>query len=128
LPFDFDCHKGGAFTPASPRQSRFFNSERAGSHINRVKALERIGLQRGAFSFLVFGAFNNAHVKELDTQRPVSKWKSDGHMSGTTAGWTEEDQSKVLKRHLETKSPRFLLSKEAAHADYIRRNERALDN
>ena len=106
------------------------NSESAGSHINRMKAPERIGLQRAAFNPLAFVTFNNAPVQELDTQRLVSKWKSDGHMSGTTAGSTEEDQSEVLKRHLETQFPRFLLSKEAeaALADHIRRSERALDN
>ena len=119
---------GGVFTPTSPRLSRFFNSERAGSYINKVKTLERIGLQHDACNSPVFVTFNNAPVQELDTQRRVSKRKSDGHMSGTTAGSTEEDQSEVLKRHLETKSPRFLLSKQADLADYIRRNERAFDN
>ena len=93
-----------------------------------MKALERIGLKRDAFSSLVFGTFNNAPVQELDTQRLVSKWKSDGQMRGTAAGSTEEDQSKVLKQHLEIKSPRFLLSKEAVLADYIHRNEHAFDN
>ena len=48
-------------------------------------------------------------------------------MSGMTAGSTDEDQSKVLKRHLEGKSQRFLLSKEEALADYIRSNKRAYD-
>ena len=48
-------------------------------------------------------------------------------MSGTTAGSTENDQSKELKRLLETKSNRFLLSKEASLANYIARNERAFD-
>ena len=48
-------------------------------------------------------------------------------MSGTTAGSTENDKSKVLKRLLETKSNRFLLSKEEALAEYIRSNERAFD-
>ena len=53
-------------------------------------------------------------------------------MSGTTAGSTEDDRSKVLKRVLEKKSKRSLMSKEkplvpGALADYIRPNERAYD-
>jgi hypothetical protein len=48
-----------------------------------------------------------------------------GHMSGTTAGSTEEDQSKVMKQHLRTKSSRFLLSKEEVLAGYIQENKRA---
>jgi len=108
------------------------NSERAGSHINRVKTLERIGLLKDSFNSLVFGTFNNAPVQELDTPRLVSNWRSEGHMSATTAGSTEDDRSKVLKRVLEKKSNRFLLSKEAplapgTLADHIRRNERAYD-
>ena len=108
------------------------NSERTGSHINRVKTLERIGLLKDSFNSLVFGTFNNAPVQELDTPRLVSNWRSEGHMSATTAGSTEDDRSKVLKRVLEKKSNRFLLSKEAplapgTLADYIRRNERAYD-
>ena len=103
------------------------NSERTGSHINRVKTLERIGLQRDAFNSLVFGTFNNVPVQELDTSRPLSKWRSDGHMSGTTAGSTEDNQSKVMKRHLGTKSSHFLLSKEGALAGYIQENKRAYD-
>jgi hypothetical protein len=51
-----------------------------------------------------------------------------GHMGGSSAGSTEEDQSKALKRHLETKSLRYLISKEAAIAGYIRRNESAFHN
>ena len=103
------------------------NSERAGSHINRVKTLERIGLQRDAVNSLVFGTFNNVPVQELDTSRLLSKWRSDGHMSGTTAGSTEDDQSKVMKRHLGTKSSRFLLSKEEALAGYIQEIKRAYE-
>ena len=67
------------------------NSERAGSHINRVKTLERIGLLKDSFNSLVFGTFNNAPVQELDTPRLVSNWRSEGHMSATTAGSTEDD-------------------------------------
>ena len=108
------------------------NSERAGSHINRVKTLERIGLLKDSFNSLVFGTFNNAPVQELGTPRLVSNWRSEGHMSATTAGSTEDDRSKVPKRVLEKKSNRFLLSKEAplapgTLADHIRRNERAYD-
>ena len=103
------------------------NSERAGSHINRVKTLERIGLQKDSFNSLVFGTFNNVPVQELDASLLVSTWRKEGHMSGTTAGSAEYDRSKVLKRLLETKSNRFLLSKEASLAKYIARNERAFD-
>ena len=79
---------------------QFCNSERAGSHINRVKTFERISLQRDTFSSLVFGTFNNMAVQALGTSRLLSKWRSDGHMSDTTSGSTEDGQSKVIKRHL----------------------------
>ena len=36
------------------------NSKRAGAHINRVKTLERTGLNRNSFNSLDFGSFNNA--------------------------------------------------------------------
>jgi hypothetical protein len=49
------------------------NSEHAGSHINRVNTLERIGLQRDTFNSLVFGTFNDVPVQELDTSRLVFK-------------------------------------------------------
>ena len=103
------------------------NSERAGSHINRVKTLERIGLQKDSFNSLVFGTFNNVPIQELAASHLVSTWRKEGHMAGTTAGSTENDQSKVLKRLLEKKSDRFLLSKEASLSEYIRRNERTFD-
>ena len=103
------------------------NSERAGSHINRVKTLERIGLGTDTFNSLVFGTFNNAPLQELATPRLLAKWIAEGHMSGTTAGSTDEGQSKVLKRHMAGTSKRFLLNKEEALADYIRSNKRAYD-
>jgi hypothetical protein len=103
------------------------NSERAGSHINRVKTLERIGLGCESFNSLVFGTFNNVPIQRLATDRLVAKWRSDGHMSGTTAGSTDEDRSKVTKRLTQEKSHRLLLGKEDSLADYIRSNERAFD-
>ena len=87
------------------------NSERAGSHINRVKTLGRIGLQKDSFNSLVFGTFSNVPIQELAAGHLVSTWRKEGHMSGTTSGSTDSDKSKVLKRLLETKSNRFLLSK-----------------
>ena len=48
-------------------------------------------------------------------------------MSGTTAGSTDEDRSKVTKRSTQEKSHRLLLGKEDSLADYIRINERAFD-
>ena len=119
------CYRGRGQVGPLTRQS--CNSERAGSHINRVKTLERTGFQKDSFNSLVFGTFNNVPVQELDSSLLVSTWRKEGHMSGTTAGSTENDQSKVLKRLLETKSNRFLLSKGAPLANYIARNERAFD-
>ena len=80
------------------RQS--FNSERAGAHINRVERLERGGLNRNLFNSLVSGTFNNAPVHKLDTPRLVSKWGTDGHLTKTAFGSSEEDQPKAIKRHL----------------------------
>ena len=91
------------------------NSERAGSHINRVKTRERTG------------AVNNAPVHEIDTPRLVPKWRAEGHLTAATFGSIDEDQSKVMKRHLESKSPRYLLNKEDALASYIRDSESAYD-
>ena len=48
-------------------------------------------------------------------------------MSGTTAGSTDEDRSKVTKRLTQEKPLRLLLDKEDSLADYIRSNERAFD-
>jgi hypothetical protein len=76
----------------------------------------------------VLGTSNNVPVQELETfRRLVSKLRRDGHMSGTAADSTEDCQSKVIKRYLRAKSPRFLLSKEEALAGYIQENKRAYD-
>ena len=89
--------------------------------------LERIGLGCESFNSLVFGTFNNVPIQRLATDRLVEKWRSDGHMSGTTAGSTDEDRSKVTKRLTQEKSHRLLLGKEDSLANYIRSNERAFD-
>ena len=89
--------------------------------------LERIGLGCESFNSLVFGTFNNVPIQRLATDRLVAKWRSDGHMSGTTAGSTDEDRSKVTKRLTQEKSHRLLLGKEDSLAGYIRSNERAFD-
>ena len=94
-----------------------FNSERAGAATNRVKMLGRTGLNQASFNSCVFGTLNNIPVKILNTPRLVSKWRADGHLAVTTFRSSEEDQSKVMKRHLrESKPLRFLLSKEEALA------------
>ena len=83
-----------------------YNSERAGAHNDHVKALERTGLNLGSFSTLVFCTSNKTQVHKPDTPRLVSKWRADGHLTGTTFGSSEEDQPEVVKRHLlESKSP-----------------------
>ena len=101
------------------------NSERSGSHINRLKTRERTGLLKDLCNSLGFGAFNNAPAHDIDTPRLVSKWRAEGHLTGTSFGSTEEDQSMLMKRHLESKSPRYLFNKEDALASYIRNNESA---
>ena len=66
---------------------QFCNSERAGSPIYRVKTTKRIkraGLNQDSFNLLVYGAFNNAPVLKPDTPRLVSKWRANGHLTGTT--------------------------------------------
>ena len=73
------------------------------------------------------GTFNNVPIQRLATDRLVEKWRSDGHMSGTTAGSTDEDRSKATKRLTQEKSHRLLLGKEDSLANYIRGNERAFD-
>ena len=63
-----------------------------------------------------------------DNPRLVSKWRADGHLTWATFESSEEDQPKVMKRHLlESKSLRFLLSRERALASYIRESEGAYD-
>jgi len=63
------------------------NSERAGSHINQVKTLQRVGLGDDTFNALVFITFNNAPLYFVDTPRLVSNWlrEGEGHMSGAPA-------------------------------------------
>ena len=77
---------------------------------------------------LVFGTCNNAPVHNPDTPCLVSKWRVDGLFTGMTFRPSQENQSKAMKRHLlESKSLRFLLSKEGALASYIWENEGAYD-
>ena len=64
----------------------------------------------------------------IDMLRLAKKCLGEGHMSGRTSGSTEDSRSKVYKRHLTDKKGSFLLSKEEALADYIRRNERVFDD
>jgi hypothetical protein len=104
-----------------------FNSERAGSHINRVRTPGRIGLGAGTLNSLVFGTSNSAPLQELDAPRPLAMCLAGGHMSGMTAGSADEGQSKVLKRHLEGTSKRFLRSKGEVLAGCIQSNKRAYD-
>ena len=66
-------------------------------------------------------------IQRLATDRLVTKWRSDGQMSGTTAGPTGEDQSKVAERLTQEKSHRLVLGKEGSLAAYIRSNERKFD-
>ena len=92
-----------------------------------MRTLGRIKLQKDSFNSLVFGTFNNVPIQELAAVQLVSTWRKEGYMSGTAAGSTENDKSKVLKRLLETKSNRFLLCKEEALVEYIRSSERIFD-
>ena len=67
-------------------------------------------------------------MQKLDTPRLVSKWGTDGHLTKTAFGSSEEDQPKAMKRHLlESKSLRFLLSKEEALASCNRESDGAYD-
>jgi len=89
-------------------------AERAGSHINPVKTLQRIRLLGDSFNSLVFGTFNDVQVQFIDTPRLLERWRSEGLMSGTTTSrlsTTEFGESKVLKRLFEDKKGIFLLSK-----------------
>ena len=106
-----------------------FNSKHASAHINRVIALERAGLNKKSFNSLVYGTSNSVPVRKLDTPRLVSKWRADEYLTGTTFRSSEEDQPKVVKRHLlKLKSLTFLLSKEEALANYTRVSEAACYN
>ena len=63
---------------------------------------------------MVFGTFNNVPVQFIDTPHLLERWRSEGHMSGTTTSrlsTTEFGESKVLKRLFEDKKGNFLLSK-----------------
>ena len=67
-----------------------------------------------SFDSLVFGTFNNVPVQFIDTPRLLDRWRSEGHMSGTTTSrlrTTEFGESKVLKMLFEDKEGIFLLSK-----------------
>ena len=91
------------------------NSERAGSHINKVKTLHRTELSSYSLNSLVFGTFNDVAVQFIDTARLNSRWRSEGHIGGTTTSSlssTEKGKAKVFKALLKDKKGRFSLSKE----------------
>ena len=94
------------------------NSERAGSHINKVKTLHRTELSSYSLNSLVFGTFNDVAVQFIDTARLISRcsrWRSEGHIGGTTTSSlssTEKVKAKVVKALLKDKKGRFSLSKE----------------
>jgi hypothetical protein len=87
------------------------NAERAGSHMNRTKTLERSGIHDDLFDSLMFCTFNMPNIHEIDFEALMREWESEGHKLGTFKGVdgdSAESSSKVIKRMLAEKSPTFL--------------------
>ena len=87
------------------------NAERAGSHMNRTKTLERTGLHDDIFDSLMFCTFNMPFLHEIDFDLMMEAWEKAGHKSGTFKGIdgdSLDSSSKVIKRQLEKKSSTFL--------------------
>jgi hypothetical protein len=84
--------------------------ERAGSHINRTKTLERTLLGDQTFDSLVFNTFNMPHLHEMDFDALNARWAKSGHKMGTFngSGDSRESASKVVRRHLAATSSTFL--------------------
>ena len=90
------------------------NAERAGSHMNRTKTLERTGLLDETFDGLIFCTFNMPHIHEIDIDALIKDSEAKGHKLGTFKGMgamdgdSGESSSKAIKRQLERKSATFL--------------------
>ena len=87
------------------------NAERAGSHMNRTKTLERSGILDDLFDSLMFCTYNMPNIHEIDCEALMREWESEGHKLGTFKGVdgdSAESSSKVIKRMLAEKSPTFL--------------------
>ena len=59
------------------------NAERAGSHIDRTKTLERSGILDDLFDSLMFCTFNMPNIHEIDFEALTREWESEGHKPGT---------------------------------------------
>ena len=62
------------------------NAERAGSHMNRTKTLERTGLHDDIFDSLMFCTFNMPFMHEIDFDLIMEAWEKAGHKSGEFKG------------------------------------------
>jgi hypothetical protein len=87
------------------------NGERAASHINIAKSKERTLLNDETFEAVVFNTYNMPALHEINFDEITKKWIDAGNMSGTFKGVvadSAESASKVIRRHLEEKTPTFL--------------------
>ena len=94
-----------------PSQWQSCIAERAGSHMNRTKTLERSGILDDLFDSLMFCTFNMPNIHEIDFEALMREWESEGQKLGTFKGVdgdSAESSSKVIKRMLKEKSPTFL--------------------
>ena len=96
------------------------NAERAGSHMNRTKTLERSCMLDELFDSIMFCTFNMPLIHEIDFEALISEWESEGRKLGTFKGIdgdSSDSSSKVIKRLLEKKSGTFLFKKASAEAE-----------
>jgi hypothetical protein len=92
------------------------NAERAGSHMNRTKTLERSGMLDDLFGSLMFGTFNMPIIYEIDFEALIREWESQGHKLGTFKGadgveGSGTSSSKVIRRMLSQYTSTFLFKK-----------------
>ena len=69
-----------------PSQWQSCIAERAGSHMNRTKTLERSGILDDLFDSLMFCTFNMPNIHEIDFEALMREWESEGHKLGIFKG------------------------------------------
>jgi hypothetical protein len=82
--------------------------ERAGSHINWTKTKSRTGLRADTSDSLTFTTFNMPYLHEMDFAAFVMLFAKEEHQISTTKeSIRSESVSKLVRRHLATKTDKF---------------------
>ena len=87
------------------------NGDRAASHINIVKTIERTLLEDDIFEESIFNTYNLPELHEVNTEPIMKKSIASGRKWGTLKeadADSRDNVSKVVRRHLDVKTPTFL--------------------